>query len=100
MVAQWVKTVANIVMMFILSNLLALILDGKIFDFASLLPYLCGILGVMIVRYLCGYFASKTSFYASSEVKKCSDKRCTKTHTNGCVIPRKGVNLRGLASFC
>ena len=24
----------------------------------------------MIVRYLCGYFASKTSFYASSEVKK------------------------------
>lgn len=70
LVAQWVKTVANIVMMFILSNLLALILDGKIFDFASLLPYLCGILGVMIVRYLCGYFASKTSFYASSEVKK------------------------------
>ena len=69
-VAQWVKTAANIVMMFILSNLLALILDGKIFDFASLLPYLCGILGVMIVRYLCGYFASKTSFYASSEVKK------------------------------
>lgn len=69
-VAQWVKTVANIVMMFILSNLLALILDGKIFDFASLWPYLCGILGVMIVRYLCGYFASKTSFYASSEVKK------------------------------
>ena len=69
-VAQWVKTVANIVMMFILSNLLALILDGKIFDFASLLPYLCGILGVMIVRYLCGYFASKTSFHASSEVKK------------------------------
>ena len=69
-VAQWVKTVANIVMMLILSNLLALILDGKIFDFASLLPYLCGILGVMIVRYLCGYFASKTSFYASSEVKK------------------------------
>lgn len=69
-VAQWVKTVANIVMMFILSNLLALILDGKIFNFASLLPYLCGILGVMIVRYLCGYFASKTSFYASSEVKK------------------------------
>ena len=69
-VAQWVKTVANIVMMFILSNLLALILDGKIFDFASLLPYLCGILGVMIIRYLCGYFASKTSFYASSEVKK------------------------------
>lgn len=69
-VAQWVKTVANIVMMFILSNLLALILDSKIFDFASLLPYLCGILGVMIVRYLCGYFASKTSFYASSEVKK------------------------------
>lgn len=69
-VAQWVKTVANIVMMFILSNLLALILDGKIFNFASLLPYLCGILGVMIVRYLCGYFASKISFYASSEVKK------------------------------
>lgn len=69
-VAQWVKTVANIVMMFILSNLLALILDGKTFDFASLLPYLCGILGVMIVRYLCGYFASKISFYASSEVKK------------------------------
>lgn len=69
-VAQWVKTVANIVMMFILSNLLALILDGKIFNFASLLPYLCGILGVMIGRYLCGYFASKISFYASSEVKK------------------------------
>ena len=69
-VAQWLKTVANIVMMFILSNLLAQILDKKVFTFSSLMPYLGGILGVMIVRYLCGYFSSKTSFYASSEVKK------------------------------
>lgn len=69
-VAQWLKTVANIVMMFILSNLLAQILDKKVFTFSSLMPYLSGILGVMIVRYLCGYFSSKTSFYASSEVKK------------------------------
>ncbi len=68
--AQWLKTVANIVMIFILSNLLAQILDGKAFDFKRLLPYLGGIAVVMLVRYLCGYASSQTSFYASSEVKK------------------------------
>lgn len=68
--AQWLKTVANIVMIFILSNLLAQILDGKAFDFKGLLPYLGSIAVVMLVRYLCGYASSQTSFYASSEVKK------------------------------
>lgn len=68
--AQWLKTVANIVMIFILSNLLAQILDGKAFDFKRLLPYLGAIAGVMFVRYLCGYASSQTSFFASSEVKK------------------------------
>lgn len=68
--AQWLKTVANIVMIFILSNLLAQILDGKAFDFKSLLPYLGAIAAVMLVRYLCGYASSQTSFFASSEVKK------------------------------
>ena len=68
--AQWLKTVANIVMIFILSNLLAQILDGKAFDFKSLLPYLGAIAAVMFVRYLCGYASSQTSFFASSEVKK------------------------------
>lgn len=68
--AQWLRTVANIVMMFILSNLLARILDKTVFDFASLLPYLCGILAVMIVRYACGFASAGTSFYASSGVKK------------------------------
>lgn len=68
--AQWLKTVANIVMIFILSNLLAQILNGKAFDFKRLLPYLGGIAAVMFVRYLCGYASSQTSFFASSEVKK------------------------------
>ena len=68
--AQWLKTVANIVMIFILSNLLAQILDGKAFDFKSLLPYLGAIAAVMLVRYLCGYASSQTAFFASSEVKK------------------------------
>lgn len=68
--AQWLKTVANIVMIFILSNLLAQILDGKAFDFKRLLPYLGTIAAVMLVRYLCGYASSQTSFFASSEVKK------------------------------
>lgn len=68
--AQWLKTVANIVMIFILSNLLAQILDSKAFDFKELLPYLGSIAAVMLVRYLCGYASSQTSFYASSEVKK------------------------------
>ncbi len=68
--AQWLKTVANIVMIFILSNLLAQILDGKAFDFKRLLPYLVAIAAVMFVRYLCGYASSQTSFFASSEVKK------------------------------
>lgn len=68
--AQWLKTVANIVMIFILSNLLAQILDGKAFDFKRLLPYLGAIAAVMLVRYLCGYTSSQTSFFASSEVKK------------------------------
>ena len=68
--AQWLKTVANIVMIFILSNLLAQILDGKAFDFKRLLPYLGAIVAVMLVRYLCGYASSQTAFFASSEVKK------------------------------
>ena len=68
--AQWLKTVANIVMIFILSNLLAQILDGKAFDFKKLLPYLDAIAAVMLVRYLCGYASSQTAFFASSEVKK------------------------------
>ena len=68
--AQWLKTVANIVMIFILSNLLAQILDGKAFDFKRLLPYLGAIAAVMLVRYLCGYASSQISFFASSEVKK------------------------------
>lgn len=68
--AQWLKTVANIVMIFILSNLLAQILDGEAFDFKGLLPYLGAIAAVMIVRYLCGYASSQTAFFASSEVKK------------------------------
>lgn len=68
--AQWLKTVANIVMIFILSNLLAQILDGKVFDFKGLLPYLAAIAAVMLVRYLCGYASSQTAFFASSEVKK------------------------------
>lgn len=68
--AQWLKTVANIVMIFILSNLLAQILDGKAFDFKGLLPYLDAIAAVMLVRYLCGYASSQTAFFASSEVKK------------------------------
>lgn len=68
--AQWLKTVANIVMIFILSNLLAQILDGKAFDFKRLLPYLGALAAVMLVRYLCGYASSQTSFFASSEVKK------------------------------
>lgn len=68
--AQWLKTVANIVMIFILSNLLAQILDDKAFDFKRLLPYLGAIAAVMLVRYLCGYASSQTSFFASSEVKK------------------------------
>lgn len=67
---QWLKTLANIVMIFILSNLLAQILDGKAFDFKRLLPYLGAIATVMLVRYLCGYASSQTSFFASSEVKK------------------------------
>lgn len=68
--AQWLKTVANIVMIFILSNLLAQILDGKAFDFKGLLPYLVAIAAIMFVRYLCGCASSQTSFFASSEVKK------------------------------
>ena len=68
--AQWLKTVANIVMIFILSNLLAQILDGKAFNFKRLLPYLGALAAVMFVRYLCGYASSQTSFFASSEVKK------------------------------
>lgn len=68
--AQWLKTVANIVMIFILSNLLAQILDGKAFDFKGLLPYLVAIAAIMFVRYLCGYASSQTAFFASSEVKK------------------------------
>lgn len=68
--AQWIRVCANIAMMFILANILELILDGRVFSFVSLLPYVLGVAAVMLVRYLCGVFSAKTSFYASSEVKK------------------------------
>lgn len=68
--AQWLKACANIVMMFIFSDLIGKILDGKVINFTSALPSVFGILFVMVLRYLCGFFSSKTSFYASSEVKK------------------------------
>lgn len=68
--AQWLKACANIVMMFIFSDLIGKILDGKVINFTSALPYVFGILFVMVLRYLCGLFSSKTSFYASGEVKK------------------------------
>lgn len=67
---QWLRTCANIVMMFILSKLLERILDGELFDIKALLPCIGGIVCVIIVRYLCGYFSSKASFYASAQVKK------------------------------
>lgn len=68
--AQWLKACANIVMMFIFSDLIGKILDGKVINFTSALPSVFGILFVMVLRYLCGFFSSKTSFYASGEVKK------------------------------
>lgn len=68
--AQWLKACANIVMMFIFSDLIGKILDGKVINFTSALPSVFGILLVMVLRYLCGFFSSKTSFYASGEVKK------------------------------
>lgn len=68
--AQWLKACANIVMMFIFSDLIGKILDGKVINFPSALPSVFGILFVMVLRYLCGFFSSKTSFYASGEVKK------------------------------
>ena len=68
--AQWLKACANIVMMFIFSDLIGKILNGKVINFTSVLPSVFGILFVMVLRYLCGFFSSKTSFYASSEVKK------------------------------
>ena len=68
--AQWLKACANIVMMFIFSDLIGKILDGKVINFTSVLSSVFGILFVMVFRYLCGFFSSKTSFYASSEVKK------------------------------
>lgn len=68
--AQWLKACANIVMMFIFSDLIGKILYGKVINFTSALPSVFGILFVMVLRYLCGFFSSKTSFYASSEVKK------------------------------
>lgn len=68
--AQWLKACANIVMMFIFSDLIGKILDGKVINFTSALPSVFGILFIMVLRYLCGFFSSKTSFYASGEVKK------------------------------
>lgn len=68
--AQWLKACANIVMIFIFSDLIGKILDGKVINFTSALPSVFGILFVMVLRYLCGFFSSKTSFYASGEVKK------------------------------
>lgn len=68
--AQWVKLVANVVMMFCIANMIGRLASGEsLQDRAVLLLAGAGIC-VLLVRYFCSTAAARTSFLASAEVKK------------------------------
>jgi len=69
-VLQWVKLCANIVLMFVFANVIRLVFSDADTSIGSLAVYIAAAVAVVAVRYMCVYFSSKTSFYASAQVKK------------------------------
>lgn len=69
-VLQWLKLCSNIALMFVFSNVIRLVVTDSDTAFSKLYIYIAAAVMTLIIRYLCVYFSSKTSFYASAQVKK------------------------------
>lgn len=68
--AQWVKLVANVVMMFCVANMIGRLASGERPQIRAILLLAGAGICVLLVRYFCSMAAARTSFLASAEVKK------------------------------
>lgn len=68
--AQWVKLVANVVMMFCIANMIGRLASGERPQIRAVLLLAGAGICVQLVRYFCSMAAARTSFLASAEVKK------------------------------
>lgn len=68
--AQWVKLVANVVMMFCIANMIGRLASGERPQIRAVLLLAGAGICVLLVRYFCSMAAARTSFLASAEVKK------------------------------
>ncbi len=68
--AQWVKLVANVVMMFCIANMIGRLASGERPQIGAVLLLAGAGICVLLVRYFCSMAVARTSFLASAEVKK------------------------------
>ncbi len=69
-IAQWIKLCANIVMIYIMSDILSCFLYNKEFTARKTVTIIVSAVLISAVRYICNVCESKTSFLASAQVKK------------------------------
>ena len=69
-VLQWLKLCSDIALMFIFSYVIRIVVTDSDTAFSKLYIYIVAAVMTLIIRYVCVYLSSKTSFYASAQVKK------------------------------
>lgn len=69
-VLQWLKLCSDIALMFVFSYVIRIVVTDSDTAFSKLYIYISVAVMTLIIRYVCVYFSSKTSFYASAQVKK------------------------------
>lgn len=65
---QWIKLGANIFMMFVLAGMLETLLAGPV-TLGQFVPQIVELVCILAIRYACTYLTSRSSLWASSEVK-------------------------------
>ena len=69
-VLQWLKLCSDIALMFVFLYVIRIVVTDSDTAFSKLYIYISAAVMTLIIRYVCVYFSSKTSFYASAQVKK------------------------------
>ena len=69
-VLQWLKLCSDRALMFVFSYVIRIVVSDSDTAFSKLYIYISAAVMTLIIRYVCVYFSSKTSFYASAQVKK------------------------------
>lgn len=69
-VLQWLKLCSDIALMFVFSYVIRIVVTDSDTAFSKLYIYIVAAVMTLIIRYVCVYLSSKTSFYASAQVKK------------------------------